>query len=89
MAIQKTNNNIPETAILRPLNPYGESKIKTEKFLLQNKDRFKFIILRYFNVAGADPSLRTGLISKNTTHLIKITSEVAVGKREKSHDFWQ
>ena len=79
----ETNINIPETELLRPLNPYGESKIKTEKFLLQNKDRFKFIILRYFNVAGADPSLRTGLISKNTTHLIKITSEVAVGKREK------
>ena len=79
----KTNINIPETEILRPLNPYGESKIKTEKFLFQNKDRFKFIILRYFNVAGADPSLRTGLISKNATHLIKITSEVAVGKREK------
>ena len=39
--------------------------------------------MRYFNVAGADPTLRTGLISKNTTHLIKITSEVAVGKREK------
>ena len=79
----ETNNTIPETEILRPLNPYGESKIKTEKFLLQNKDRFKFIILRYFNVAGADPSLRTGLISKNASHLIKITSEVAVGKREK------
>jgi len=79
----ETNNTIPETEILRPLNPYGESKIKVEKFLLQNKDRFKFIILRYFNVAGADLSLRTGLISKNTTHLIKITSEVAVGKREK------
>ena len=79
----ETNINIPETELLRPLNPYGESKIKTEKFLLQNKDRFKFIILRYFNVAGADPSLRTGLISENTTHLIKITSEVAVGKREK------
>ena len=79
----KTNINILETELLRPLNPYGESKIKTEKFLLQNKDRFKFIILRYFNVAGADPSLRTGLISKNATHLIKITSEVAVGKREK------
>ena len=79
----KTNINILDTELLRPLNPYGESKIKTEKFLFQNKDRFKFIILRYFNVAGADPSLRTGLISKNATHLIKITSEVAVGKREK------
>ena len=79
----ETNINIPETELLRPLNPYGKSKIKTEKFLLQNKDRFKFIILRYFNVAGADSDLRTGLISKNATHLIKITCEVAVGKREK------
>ena len=79
----ETNINIPETELLQPLNPYGESKIKTEKFLLQNKDRFKFIILRYFNVAGADPNLRTGLISTNATHLIKIISEVAVGKREK------
>ena len=79
----ETNINIPETAILRSLNPYGESKIKTEKFLFQNKNRFKFIILRYFNVAGSDPSLRTGLVSKNATHLIKIISEVAVGKRKK------
>ena len=79
----ETNNTIPETVKVRPLNPYGESKIKTEKFLLQNKDRFKFIILRYFNVAGADPNLRAGLISKNPTHLIKIISEVVVGKRKK------
>ena len=79
----ETNNTIPETVKVRPLNPYGESKIKTEKFLLKNKNRFKFIILRYFNVAGADPGLRTGLISKNATHLIKIASEVAIGNRER------
>ena len=39
------------------------------------------MILRYFNVAGADPKMRSGLISKKATHLIKIASEVAVGKR--------
>ena len=39
--------------------------------------------MRYFNVAGADPELRSGLISDTPTHLIKILSEVAVGKREK------
>jgi len=77
------NNSIKENEVLKPLNPYGESKVKTENFLIQNKDRFNSIILRYFNVAGADPKLRTGLISNEPTHLIKIISEVAVGKREK------
>ena len=41
------------------------------------------MILRYFNVAGADKKLRTGLVSKHSTHLIKIACEVAVGKRKK------
>lgn len=77
------NNSIKETEALRPINPYGESKIKTEKYLLNNKDKFNSIILRYFNVAGADPHLRSGLISDDPTHLIKILSEVAVGKRNK------
>ena len=67
---------------LKPLNPYGESKIQTENYLKENS-KVNYIILRYFNVAGADPLLRTGLISKDATHLIKITSEVAVGKRDK------
>ncbi len=77
------NNSITEDEYLKPLNPYGESKMKTEKYLLNNKDKFNSIILRYFNVAGADPQLRSGLISDKATHLIKILSEVAVGKREK------
>ena len=77
------NNSIKEDEILKPLNPYGQSKINTEKFLIENSNRFNSIILRYFNVAGADPDLRSGLISNNPTHLIKILSEVAVGKREK------
>ena len=77
------NESITEEEILNPLNPYGESKVKTEQYLLNNKDKFNSIILRYFNVAGADPELRSGLISDTPTHLIKILSEVAVGKREK------
>ena len=71
---------LKEDALLQPLNPYGESKILTEKYL-QNNSQLKFIILRYFNVAGADQQMRSGLISKKATHLIKIASEVAVGKR--------
>ncbi len=77
------NQSIKENEILNPLNPYGESKVKTEEYLLNNKDKYNSIILRYFNVAGADPELRSGLISDTSTHLIKILSEVAVGKREK------
>lgn len=77
------NESIREDETLAPLNPYGESKVKTEEYLLNNKDKYNSIILRYFNVAGADPELRSGLISDTPTHLIKILSEVAVGKREK------
>jgi len=73
---------ITETAMLKPLNPYGKSKIQTEEYL-QNNKALNYFILRYFNVAGADPLMRSGLISKEPTHLIKITSEAAVGKREK------
>ena len=47
------------------------------------KKNLNYIILRYFNVAGSDPKMRSGLISNKTTHLIKITSEVATGKRDK------
>ena len=72
---------IKEDSLLKPLNPYGESKALTEKYL-QGNSKLKSIILRYFNVAGADPKMRSGLISKKPTHLIKIASEVAVGKRD-------
>lgn len=68
-----------------PLNPYALSKLKTENFIIQQskKRSVSYIILRYFNVAGADKNLRTGLISKYSSHLIKIACEVAVGKRDK------
>jgi len=75
------NKLIDEHTNLNPQNPYAESKIKTEKFLFDNEGIFKFIILRYFNVAGADKRMRSGQISKNSTHLIKKISEVVVGKR--------
>jgi len=79
----KTNKPISEKMDLNPLNPYGKSKLDVENYLLKNSDRFNYIILRYFNVAGADPELRSGLISNKSSHLIKITSEVAIGKRKK------
>ena len=77
------SKKIVESDKVQPINPYGESKAKTENYLLNNNDKFTFIILRYFNVAGADPKLRTGLVSKKSTHLIKILSEVVIGKKKK------
>ena len=78
---------IAENTNLNPQNPYAESKIKTENFLFDNEDNFQFIILRYFNVAGADKELRSGQISKKSTHLIKKISEVVVGKRDQIEIF--
>src|SRR6056300_37053 len=77
-------NNVSENDELNPLNPYAETKLKLENFLINKSksDDISYIILRYFNVAGADEKLRSGLISKYSTHLIKIASEVAVGKRD-------
>jgi len=77
------NLKVSEEDDLKPLNPYAETKLKLENYLIsQSKlDKVKYIILRYFNVAGADEKLRSGLISKYSTHLIKIASEVAVNKR--------
>ena len=78
-------DKVSENNIVNPLNPYAKSKLRLENFLIEKskKEDIKYIILRYFNVAGADEKMRTGLISKYSTHLIKIASEVAIGKREK------
>ena len=79
------NKKVSENDKLKPLNPYAKSKIKLENYLIKNSKikNFKFIILRYFNVAGADKKLRAGLISKSSTNLIKVICEVAVGKRKR------
>jgi len=73
---------VSETDDIKPINPYGESKVRVEHYLQQfDSSKINYIILRYFNVAGADPEVRSGLIKKNPTHLIKIASEAAIGKR--------
>ena len=79
------NKKVSENNKLKPINPYAKSKLKIENFLIKNSKlkKFKYIILRYFNVAGADKKLRTGLISKSSTNLIKVICEVAIGKRKK------
>ena len=79
------NKNVKEVDKLLPINPYASSKLKFEKYLLKksNIKKMSYIILRYFNVAGADKKLRTGLVSKYSTHLIKVACEVATKKRKK------
>ena len=78
-------SRVDEKDKLKPLNPYAKSKLMIEKFIIDRskKRNLKYIILRYFNVAGAEKKMRTGLISKFSTHLIKIVSEVAAKKRKK------
>jgi UDP-glucose 4-epimerase len=68
-----------------PINPYGASKLMTERMLADASAayHFNYGALRYFNVAGADPEGRSGQQGKGSTHLIKIAAEAAVGKRER------
>ena len=76
-------NPVPETAPLLPESPYGTSKLMTELMLRDTAAAhpFRFTALRYFNVSGADPRMRTGQSTKGATHLIKVASETATGKR--------
>lgn len=65
-----------------PINPYGRSKLMSE-WMLEDAARaydFRYIALRYFNVAGADPKGRTGQSTPNATHLIKRACQAALGR---------
>ncbi len=72
-----------------PLSPYGSSKLMTETMLRDASAAhgLAYVILRYFNVAGADPLLRSGQSTRNATHLIKVAVETALGLREKIEVF--
>jgi UDP-glucose 4-epimerase len=74
---------VPEEAPTRPLSPYGSSKLMTEIMLhdVASAHDLQFVVLRYFNVAGADPQARIGLATVGATHLLKIAVEAATGQR--------
>ncbi|CAM5344156.1 UDP-glucose 4-epimerase OS=Afipia felis OX=1035 GN=galE PE=3 SV=1 [Afipia felis] len=76
---------VPETAPTRPLSPYGSSKLMTEIMLHDVATAYglNYLVLRYFNVAGADPQARIGLQTVGATHLLKIAVEAATGQRAK------
>jgi UDP-glucose 4-epimerase len=67
-----------------PINPYGWSKLMTERMLADTAfaHPINFCALRYFNVAGADPQGRSGQSTAGATHLIKVAVEAALGKRD-------
>jgi UDP-glucose 4-epimerase len=76
---------VREDAATRPISPYGTSKLMSE-IMLHDTARahdLRFVALRYFNVAGADPKGRTGQATPAATHLIKVACEAALGKRAK------
>jgi UDP-glucose 4-epimerase len=72
-----------ENAPLLPESPYGRSKLMTEAMLADTAAAhdLRYTALRYFNVSGADPLKRSGQSTKGATHLIKVASETALGKR--------
>jgi UDP-glucose 4-epimerase len=75
---------VTEETPTEPINPYGSSKLMTE-WMLRDVDQahdFRYVALRYFNVAGADPKGRTGQSTPQATHLIKVCSQTALGMRE-------
>jgi UDP-glucose 4-epimerase len=80
---------VAEDATLAPMSPYGSSKLMTEIMLRDAgiAHGLGHVILRYFNVAGADPELRTGQSTKGATHLIKVAVETALGLRPKIEVF--
>lgn len=72
---------VDEAQAIDPLSPYGRSKLMTEGMIadIAAAHELSYFILRYFNVAGADPAGRSGQSTPNATHLIKVAAQVALG----------
>jgi len=75
---------VAEEALLLPINPYGASKCMVEQVLQDVSciNRLRYVALRYFNVAGADPLVRIGQRCKDATHLITVSLRTALGLRK-------
>ena len=75
---------IDEDTPTAPINPYGWSKLMTERMLADTAAArdLNYGVLRYFNVAGADPEGRSGQSTAGATHLIKVAVEAALGRRD-------
>jgi len=80
---------VVEDTPLHPMSPYGRSKLMTEWMLadVAAAHPLTFGVLRYFNVAGADPLKRSGQSTPLATHLIKVACQTALGQRDKMDIF--
>jgi len=76
--------SVSEDAPLQPINPYGASKMMSERMLMDVGAAcgLRYVSLRYFNVAGADPEGRIGQATPDATHLIKVACQAALGQRD-------
>ncbi len=72
-----------------PVNPYGSSKLVSEWMLRDTEaaHKLRYVALRYFNVAGADPAARIGQRTPEATHLIKVSCQAALGLRKRVEVF--
>ncbi|MBW7470129.1 UDP-glucose 4-epimerase GalE [Marinobacter sp. M216] len=75
---------LTEDMPLAPINPYGASKMMSERMImdLAAASDLNYVILRYFNVAGANPDGLLGQATPEATHLIKVACECVTGQRE-------
>ena len=76
-------DKVTEDRALAPVSPYGRSKLMVE-WMLEDAGRahdIRSVVLRYFNVAGADPQGRAGQSTRDATHLIKVAVQAALGRR--------
>ena len=80
---QPLDNPVTEATPTLPINPYGRSKLMSE-WLIEDQGKvspLRYVILRYFNVAGADPGGRIGQLSPNATHLVKVACDAALRRK--------
>jgi UDP-glucose 4-epimerase len=88
---ETTAEPVAESAALNPMSPYGRSKLMVE-WMLADAGRahdLRHVVLRYFNVAGADPQGRLGQSATNSTHLIKRAVQTALGRHANLDMFGQ
>jgi UDP-glucose 4-epimerase len=74
---------VREDALTEPINPYGRSKLISEWMIRDYAavSDLRYVILRYFNVAGADPAGRLGQRAEKAEHLIRAACDVALGRK--------
>jgi UDP-glucose 4-epimerase len=80
---ETSSEPVSEDTPKNPVSPYGRSKLMTE-WILEDASRahdLRYVALRYFNVAGADPAGRIGQSTPAATHLIKVAAQTALGQR--------